>query len=98
MARLTRYSIQGQVQHVIQRGNNRKVIFAHDQDYRFYLECLQDGAKRYGLLIHAYVLMKTNHVHLLCTPQTENSLSKGRGKNKLSKDHVNIWVRFGRFD
>ena len=23
---------------------------------------------------------------------------KGRGKNKLSKDHVNILVRFGRFD
>lgn len=75
MARLPRYYIEGQTQHIIQRGNNREPIFANDQDYHFYLECLQESAERYGLDIHAYVLM-TNHVHLLCTPQMESSLSK----------------------
>ena len=75
MARLPRYFIKGQAQHIIQRGNNREPIFAHDEDYHFYLECLQDAIKRYKLSIHAYVLM-TNHVHLLASPKTENSISK----------------------
>jgi hypothetical protein len=30
MARLPRYVLPGQVQHIIQRGNNQQVIFASD--------------------------------------------------------------------
>jgi putative transposase len=75
MARLPRYFVKSQAQHIIQRGNNREPIFAHDEDYHFYLECLQDAIKRYKLSIHAYVLI-TNHVHLLASPKTENSISK----------------------
>lgn len=75
MARLPRYFIKGQPQHIIQRGNNREPIFAGDEDYVFYLECLQDAANRYELLIHAYVLM-TNHVHLLASPKSEDSIPK----------------------
>ena len=83
MARLPRYFVKGQAQHIIQRGNNREPIFAHNDGYHFYLECLQDAIKRYKLSIHAYVLI-TNHVHLLASPKTENSISKtmqpiGRG-------------------
>lgn len=75
MARLPRYFVEGQPQHLIQRGNNREPIFAGDDDYPFYLECLQEAAERHGCAIHAYVLM-TNHVHLLVTPETEQSLPK----------------------
>ncbi len=75
MARLPRFFVPGQPLHVIQRGNNREPIFASDEDYRFYLRCLQEAAEAQGLAIHAYVLM-TNHVHLLATPETESSLSK----------------------
>ena len=64
MARLSRYSVPGQPQHVIQRGNNRGAIFKAEQDYRFYRDCLAAAATQYGCEIHAYVLM-TNHVHLL---------------------------------
>lgn len=60
--------------HVIQRGNNREASFFADQDYQFYLECLYDACQRYGVLVHAYVLM-TNHVHLLMTPLKQDSLS-----------------------
>ena len=35
MARLTPYIITGQPQHIIQRGNNRQVIFAANADYQF---------------------------------------------------------------
>ncbi len=75
MARLPRFSLPGQPQHVIQRGNNRSIIFAADEDYIFFKDCLDEAAKRYGCDIHAYVLM-TNHVHFLMTPYEGNSISK----------------------
>ena len=60
--------------HVIQRGNNREATFFAEQDYQYYLECLKDASCRYGVSIHAYVLM-TNHVHLLMTPEKVESIS-----------------------
>ncbi len=62
-------------QHVIQRGNNRGVCFFAEADYQYYRQCLIEGTQRYGCAVHAYVLM-TNHVHLLVTPQAEESLSR----------------------
>jgi len=73
MARLPRFFVKGEALHVIQRGNNRELIFAADGDYRFYFECLKQAANKHGLALHAYVLM-TNHVHLLGTPANEGSL------------------------
>lgn len=75
MARLPRFVIPGQPQHVIQRGNNRQDIFKVDNDYLFYLEKLQAAAEKHQCDIHAYVLM-TNHVHLLLTPHTEEGIGK----------------------
>ena len=75
MARLPRFLLPGQPQHVIQRGNNRGVIFVADEDYIFFKECLADAANRHGCDIHAYVLM-TNHVHFLMTPHEEDGISK----------------------
>lgn len=75
MARQPRFFVAGEVLHVIQRGNNREPIFAGDEDYRFFLDCLIRASGLHGVLIHAYVLM-TNHVHLLATPQQKASLPK----------------------
>ena len=75
MARHPRFVIPGQPQHVIQRGNNREVIFAADQDYRFYLEKLKEACDRHQCDVHAYVLM-SNHVHLLMTPHQEEGIGK----------------------
>ena len=75
MARLPRFIIPGEPQHVIVRGNNRTEIFCAEADYRFYLEKLQFACKKHGCEVHAYVLM-TNHVHMLMTPHAEQSLSK----------------------
>ena len=66
MARLPRYVIPGQPQHIILRGNNRQAIFAAEADYQFFRDALVEAADKYGLAIHAYVWM-TNHVHLLAT-------------------------------
>jgi putative transposase len=75
MARLPRYVIPGQPQHVIQRGNNRQVIFTNDADFQFFRDTLVETAGRFGLAIHAYVWM-TNHIHLLATPTEADSISK----------------------
>jgi len=39
------------------------------------MEALQEAAEQWDCDIHAYVLM-TNHVHLLVTPNQEESISK----------------------
>lgn len=75
MARQPRFVIPGQPQHVIQRGNNRQDIFRAEEDYHFYLEKLRAAADKHHCDLHAYVLMR-NHVHLLVTPQQDNSMAK----------------------
>lgn len=75
MARLPRYAVPGQPQHVIQRGNNRSVLFAAAKDYQFFRDCLQTACEHHGSQVHAYVFM-TNHVHLLMTPKTESAIGK----------------------
>jgi putative transposase len=75
MARLPRYVIPGQPQHIIQRGNNRQAIFAAEADYQFFRDALVEAAAEHGLGIHAYVWM-TNHVHLLASPEFERTVGK----------------------
>ena len=75
MARHARFIVPGHPQHIIQRGNNRDIIFVDEDDYRFYLENLQSTCQKFHCTIHAYVLM-TNHVHLLLTPETKEGPGK----------------------
>ena len=75
MPRLPRYVLPGQPQHVIQRGNNRCPIFITDEDYDCFRHHLQEACDRHGCHIHDYVFM-TNHIHLLITPDTEDSIAK----------------------
>ena len=75
MARLPRYVIPGQPQHIIQRGNNRQLIFAAEADYQFFRDAMVEAAGRFGLAIHAYAWMP-NHIHLLATPTDTDSISK----------------------
>ena len=75
MPRLPRYVLPGQPQHVIQRGNNRCPIFVTDEDYGCFRHYLQEACVRQGCHIHAYILM-TNHIHLLLTPDSEDSIAR----------------------
>lgn len=75
MERQPRFILPEQSQHVIQRGNNRQVIFASTEDYGFYLEKLLHASTEHDCQIHADVLM-TNHVHLLVSPARVDGLSK----------------------
>ena len=73
MARQPRLTVPGSPHHVIQRGNNRQTIFASAADYQTLLDLLDENAEKFGVAVHAYVLM-SNHFHLLATPQTAEGL------------------------
>ena len=73
MARLPRLTLPGYPHHIIQRGNNRQVIFADAQDFETMLALLAESAQKFGVAVHAYVLMD-NHFHLLATPSTAEAL------------------------
>jgi len=75
MARLLRIAPVGVPVHVIQRGNNRQVCFVADEDYAAYIDWLRKYSRKFGVDVHAWVMM-TNHVHLLCSPQREQAISK----------------------
>lgn len=73
MARLPRLTLPGYPHHIIQRGNNRQAIFAAPADYETLLGMIDEFARKFGVAIHAYVLM-SNHFHLLGTPQDEEGV------------------------
>ena len=74
MPRRARLSVPGIPWHIIQRGNNRSACFYTDGDYSLYLHHLKELSAKFGCAIHAYALM-TNHVHLLLTPEKEDSVA-----------------------
>jgi putative transposase len=74
MARLPRISPVDVPVHIIQRGNNRQVCFAAEEDYGTYIGWLSEYAKKHMVDVHAWVMM-SNHVHLLCTPRRGGALS-----------------------
>lgn len=73
MPRTSRVVLPNYPHHIIQRGHNRQVVFAGDEDYLYYLENLKEWKKELGCKIYAYCLM-TNHVHLIVDTgkETEN--------------------------
>ena len=74
MARLPRFCPPGIPQHVIQRGNNRGLCFASEQDFSVYAKWLKDYSQAFDVAVHAWVFM-TNHVHLLVTPTKADGVS-----------------------
>jgi putative transposase len=50
-------------------------MFVTEGDYLFFQDCLGGAAIAHGVAIHAYAWMK-NHVHLLATPATPQSLAR----------------------
>jgi putative transposase len=75
MPRKARMYMAGMPCHIIPRGNNRDACFYADQDYQFYIDCMQDACERYHVAVHAYVLM-TNHLHLLMSPENVDGISR----------------------
>jgi putative transposase len=75
MPRKPRFYLPGTPVHIVQRGHSREPVFFENDNYSAYLEWLEQASERYGCAIHAYVLM-TNHIHILATPDSQNSISQ----------------------
>ena len=73
MARALRIERPGGRYHVTARGNERKPIYRDDSDRFHFLELLAEAIERFGIRVHAYVLMD-NHFHqLIETPEANLS-------------------------
>ena len=74
MPRKPRFYLSGVPVHIVQRGHCREPVFFDRQDYVTYLYWLKEASNKYGVSVHAFVLM-TNHVHFLVTPDTTTGVS-----------------------
>jgi putative transposase len=73
MARALRIERPAGRYHVTSRGNEQKPIYRDDPDRAHCLELLGEATERFGIRVHAYVLMD-NHYHLLIeTPEANLS-------------------------
>ena len=75
MARLPRLTLPGLPHYVVQRGNNLQAIFLDGVDYAAMKDLLREMGRRFGVDIHAFILLP-NQLHLLVTPETAESLPK----------------------
>lgn len=73
MARLPRLSLAAYPHLVIQRGNNGQAIADSVADYQMLLALLDENARKFGVAIHAYVLLG-NQFQLLVTPSSADGL------------------------
>jgi putative transposase len=64
MGRPIRIEYPGALYHITSRGNERKDIFRESADREKFLGIVADYHNRFGILVHAYVLMD-NHYHLV---------------------------------
>jgi REP element-mobilizing transposase RayT len=73
MARPLRIDIEDGWYHVMSRGIERRVIFLDDSFHFHFLDLLGEMSERFGVEVHAYVLMG-NHYHLILrTPHANAS-------------------------
>ena len=75
MPRQLRFVLPGVAAHLTQRGHNGEPCFRQEGDYLVYLLHLRELSTKHGCAVHAYCLM-TNHVHLLVTPQKQDSCAR----------------------
>ncbi|HDO21614.1 MAG TPA: transposase [Nitrospirae bacterium] len=64
MARPLRIEYKGAVYHVTGRGNERRKTYFTPADYQKFIEYIKTARDRYGIILHAYVLM-SNQYHLI---------------------------------
>jgi putative transposase len=80
MGRPVRVEYPGALYHITSRGNEKKEIFLADEDRTKFLNILKDYHERYGILVHAYVLLD-NHYHLILETPRGNLLKVMHGIN-----------------
>jgi putative transposase len=93
MPRVARGLADGQIYHIINRGNGRQDVFHADGDYRAFAELMEEAGTRYPVKLLAWCLMP-NHFHLLISLEQADDLSKWM--QWLMTSHVRRYHRFHR--
>jgi len=70
MPRIGRVVVPNFAHHIVQRGHNRQVVFATEDDFLYYLDTLKTWKLEYEVKVYGYCLM-TNHIHLVLEPPDE---------------------------
>jgi putative transposase len=74
MPRAVRYSPPDSVHHVINRGNDRRCLFASPNDFAEFLDLLAWAKAQCPMRVVAYCLMP-NHWHLVLWPEEANAMA-----------------------
>ncbi|WP_064435284.1 transposase [Pseudoalteromonas neustonica] len=64
MSRPLRIEYENAFYHVMNRGRGRENTFLNDDDFKYFLYCIEQASLRFNIEVHSYCLM-TNHYHLL---------------------------------
>lgn len=75
MARPLRITVPNLPFHILDRGNNRQVVFRGEQDFVYFLKLLKKYKKKLKFKLYHFCLMP-NHIHLMIEPTVEGSLPK----------------------
>jgi len=73
MARPIRIDVADGWYHVTARGIDRRALFVSDRDRQHFLELAEDMVDRFGVRLHAYVLMQNHYHFLIQTPRANAS-------------------------
>ena len=87
MPRPCRVTVLQSVVHVVNRGNDRRRLFAFRGDYDAFLGLVASSQRREGLRLVGYVVMP-NHWHLVAWPESVEQLS--RFMQRLTSAHAAI--------
>ena len=103
MSRMGRVVLPNYPHHIVQRGHNRQVVFACEEDFQRYLSDIRELKEVFHIKLYAWCLM-TNHVHLLVYPESAAGLGQfmkslaaraTRYRNRLEGRSGTLWV--GRY-
>jgi len=83
MGRALRIIVPNLPFHVLNRGNNRQLVFKDSEDFKYYLGLLIKYKKEFGFKLYHFILMP-NHAHFLLEPTAEGSLPKFMQKITLA--------------
>ena len=75
MPRPLRITVPNLPFHILDRGNNRQIVFREDEDFVYFLKLLKRYKKELKFKLYHLCLM-SNHIHFLIEPTVEGSLPK----------------------
>jgi putative transposase len=74
LARKNRLATSDYAHHVVNRGNDRRIVFRERFDYAAFVDLLGASVRRFDVRLYAFCLMP-NHFHLVVQPGDDLALS-----------------------